>query len=1015
MKWTSEQLQAINDSGENIIVSAGAGSGKTAVLTERVITKLKNGININNLLILTFTNAAAAEMKERIRNAIIKEPELSSQLDYIDSAYITTFDSFSMSVVKKYYYLLNISPNITVLDSTICNNVRSQILDDIFEEYYEKRESNFIKLINDLTIKDDSSIKKSILDVNTNLDRLINKEEYLNSYISNYYNDDNINSLVGKYVSSLLMKINKINKLLEEIKYYCDSVFYDKYYQSLEKLINSNTYDELLKNINVKSPNAPRNSMTELKKTKEKISNEIKDLKKSLIFNNTSHIKETIEMTKSYSIAIINIIKELDKRLNEYKSSCDEYEFNDIAMMAIKVVKENKTTLEELKNNFNEIMVDEYQDTSDIQETFINLISNNNVYMVGDVKQSIYRFRNANPDIFKDKYLSYSNYNGGKKIDLLNNFRSRSEVLDDINKIFNIIMDSDIGGADYKETHQMIFGNTMYTDNHPDQNYNLEIYNYKREDKKYSNAEYEAFIIANDIKNKIDSGYLVIDKKTSKLRKANYGDFCILIDRKSNFELYKKIFEYLSIPLVIDYDEKITNEKDILIIKNIIDLIIKIYNKNYDTKFKYDIYSISRSYLFSNSDESFVEYCINNNFKDNEIYKICKSISDKLDTLNNRTIIDEIIEKFNFYEKSILVGDVKKVIIRLDYLKTLGENLSLLGYNIFDFNTYLENMTVNDSDITISMSANVPNNVKLMNIHKSKGLEFSICYFAGYSKKFNRDDLKHLINFDKELGFILPFYDDGIGNTIVKELYKNKYNYEDISERIRLFYVALTRAKEKMIIVLSLSDEDIIFNNDIKLEYNSFLSIIESIKDKLNNNIVNIDNVCLTKEYNYNHITNKIIDVENNKIDVNEISIKNDSVVEDHASKKINKLLTLEETKLLEYGTTVHELFEHTDFRNTTNEKVLSFLKHFDIERCIIYKEYEFITQINETEYHGIIDLLLEYDDHINIIDYKLKNINDDNYKKQLEIYKKYIESISNKKVNTYLYSIKDNVLQKID
>ena len=201
MKWTNEQLQAINDSGENIIVSAGAGSGKTAVLTQRVITKLKNGININNLLILTFTNAAAAEMKERIRTAIKKDSELTTQLDYIDSAYITTFDSFSMSVVKKYYYLLNISPNITVLDSSICDTVRKQLLDDIFEELYEKRDKNFIKLIDDLTIKDDSAIKKSILDVNINLDRLINKEEYLKSYIDEYYSDKNIDNLIDKYVS----------------------------------------------------------------------------------------------------------------------------------------------------------------------------------------------------------------------------------------------------------------------------------------------------------------------------------------------------------------------------------------------------------------------------------------------------------------------------------------------------------------------------------------------------------------------------------------------------------------------------------------------------------------------------------------------------------------------------------------------------------------------------------------------------------------------------------------------
>ncbi len=1015
MKWTNEQLQAINDSGQNIIVSAGAGSGKTAVLTQRVITKLKNGVNINNLLILTFTNAAAAEMKERIRNAIKEDLELSYQLDYIDSSYITTFDSFSMSVVKKYYYLLNVSPNIKVLDSSICNNVRKQLLDDIFEELYKRMDPNFIKMINDLTIKDDTNIKKSILDVNTKLDRLIDKEEYLNNYVDNYYCDENINILVDKYNSELLAKLSKLNSLIEEMQYYCDGDFFNNYQESFKKLIESKNYDEIVNNIDVKPPRLPRNSDEELKKIKEKVMTEQKNIKKILIYKNLEHIKETLYITKSYSISIINIIKELDKRLNEYKSSCDEYEFNDIAMMAIKVVKNNKSALEELKSSFNEIMVDEYQDTSDIQETFINLISNNNVYMVGDVKQSIYRFRNANPDIFKNKYLDYSNHNGGKKIDLLNNFRSRSEVLDDINNIFNTIMDTNIGGANYKETHQMKFGNSVYTENHPDQNFNLEIYNYKRDDKKYSFVEYEAFIIANDIKNKIDSGYKVIDKKTSKLRNVNYGDFCILIDRKSNFDLYKKIFEYLSIPLVIDYDEKITNEKDILIIKNIIDLVIRIYNKIYDEKFKYDFYSISRSYLFSDSDENYANYYINNNFKDSEIYKKCKNISSKLDSLNNRTIIDEIIKEFNFYEKSILVGDIKKVIIRLDYLKTLGENLSLLGYDIFGFNTYLEDMIINDSDITISMKANVPNNVKLMNIHKSKGLEFPICYFAGYSSKFNRQDINNAINFDKDLGFILPFYDDGLGSTIVKQLYKTKYNYEDISERIRLFYVALTRAKEKMIMVMSLSDEDVIYNDSLKLEYNSFLSIIESIKNKLSDKIINIKDINLTKEYNYNTFKSRNLEISNKKLCVDEISINNEIVSEDHASKKINKLLTLEEIKLLEHGTFMHEIFENTDFKTTTNEKILSFLKHFDINECKIYKEYEFITQIDDIEYHGIIDLILEYDDYINIIDYKLKNISDDNYRKQLSIYKKYIESISNKKVNTYLYSIMDDMLQKID
>ena len=162
-KWTNEQLRAINETGKNIIVSAGAGSGKTAVLTERVITKLQQGININSLLILTFTNAAASEMKNRIRDGISNIKELQEQLSYIDTAYITTFDSFMMSLVKKYYYLLNINPNVSIMDGSISTSLRSKYIDDIFLDLYKSKDECFLKLINDFTIKDDKLIKNAII------------------------------------------------------------------------------------------------------------------------------------------------------------------------------------------------------------------------------------------------------------------------------------------------------------------------------------------------------------------------------------------------------------------------------------------------------------------------------------------------------------------------------------------------------------------------------------------------------------------------------------------------------------------------------------------------------------------------------------------------------------------------------------------------------------------------------------------------------------------------------------
>jgi len=205
--WTKEQELAIYESGKNIIVSAGAGSGKTAVLSERVLEKLKSGIHINELLILTFTKAAAAEMKERIRKKIKKVPELKDELNLIDASYITTFDSFAMSIVKKYHYLLNVSANLSIIEASVIDIKKKEMLDNIFDYYYENNGSNFLELINTFCIKDDANIKKYILNINNKLDLRIDKIEYLEKYIENNYTEDKINKDISDYEKLLLNKI----------------------------------------------------------------------------------------------------------------------------------------------------------------------------------------------------------------------------------------------------------------------------------------------------------------------------------------------------------------------------------------------------------------------------------------------------------------------------------------------------------------------------------------------------------------------------------------------------------------------------------------------------------------------------------------------------------------------------------------------------------------------------------------------------------------------------------------
>jgi len=1039
VRWTEEQQQAIDLEGKNIIVSAGAGSGKTAVLTERVLRKLKSGVNIDELLILTFTKAAAHEMKERIRKAIKKVPSLSKQLDKIDSAYITTFDSYALSVVKKYHYILNVSNNISICEASLIHLEKEKIIEEIFEQLYAENNDNFLKLIGDFCTKDDKEIKEAIISISNKLDLKYDKEEYLLNYIEERFNDDVINNDIKNFTNIIVDKINLISNELKNLNMYVESDYYNKMYDALNKLLGSKTIEDISNNLEVKLPSIPRNTDELGKNSKDKISTLLKEIQSLCVYTNDEEIKNTILNTKPYIEIIIEIILKLDKDLNNFKYKKDLYEFNDIAKMAIKILKENSNIALELKNSLNEILIDEYQDTNDLQEDFISMISNNNVYMVGDIKQSIYRFRNANPYIFKNKYDTYTNGDVGIKIDLNKNFRSRKEVLDNINIIFNLIMDDLIGGAEYKVSHQMVFGNSTYeNEGKTSQNNNIEFYNYEFDKTKgYTKEETEIFIIANDIKNKIKNKYQIFDKDTLEIRDAKYSDFVILIDRTTNFDLYKKIFEYMSIPLSVLKDETITNGTDINLVKNILKLLINLKERNFNEDFKYAFMSVARSYLFRIDDNQIFEYILNNTYSESEIIQISNKILSKIDNLDISSLLNMIIDEFDFYNKLITVGNIKESIIRLEYIINITKNLEGIGYNIIDFYEYLEEISIKNYDIKFSSNNESSDSCKIMTIHKSKGLEYPICYYSSLYSKFNISDLKEKFIFDNTFGIIAPYVQDGIKNTIYKNLLKEKYLKEEISEKIRLFYVALTRCKEKMIVINSFNDDDIInrnglVENDIRLKYAAFSDILNSIKNDINEYINNIDldNIHMSKDYNLIKSTNYKAKIPSSdiKLNVQEINIENNIVEDKKFSKELNSLISKEMVEKLEIGIKIHYVLETLDFRNPDFSnldinsfyinKINKFLSNEifeDIENTKIIKEHEFIYEINNTEYHGIIDLILEKDEEIIILDYKLKNIDDDAYAKQLIGYKDYISKKTNKKISLYLYSILDETIKEIN
>ncbi len=996
--WTDDQWRAIYEDGSNILVSAGAGSGKTAVLTERVIRKIKDGISVSNLLVLTFTNEAAKEMKDRIRKAIIKN-NLTKELNLLESAYITTFDSFALSLVKKYHYALKISKNITNIDASIVNIKKNQIIENIFERYYKENDKfcDFIKIYGN---KDDKEIKKAIIDISNELDKKIEKEKYLKEYIQNNYNEKYLKNLIIEYQNYILEVKTEILDLYNNLLSNLENKQAENLINCMQELIQSTTYEEIKNSI----PVLPRLKLDEeIKPLKEELKKKIDILKNLTRYESIDKIYSSLLLTKDYTEIITKIILELDKEINEYKKTYDAYEFNDIAIMAIKIIKENEEIRNEIKNSFNEIMLDEYQDTSDIQETLISLIANNNVYAVGDQKQSIYRFRNANPFIFSNKYNEYSLNKGGIKIDLKDNFRSRKEVIESINELFSSVMDEKYGNAIYKLTHKMLFGNKSYENNKPNQNYSLEIYNYENKEK-HDIAEVEAFIIARDINEKIKNNYQVLDGKT---RNLEYGDICIIVDRSSNFNLYKKILEYNNIPVAIKKDQTLTTGYDIMVLRNLLNIVIKVNKEEYDEKFKYSYTSVSRSFLFEETDEQIYNEIKTNKYNQT-IIDLCKKI--KINEEVPSTIINKILETFNFYEKLIKIGNIEETFIKLDSIISLAQTLTDEDYTIEDFYEYLSQMIDGNDEIKYKINADSGNNVKLMTIHSSKGLQFSLCYFLGFNKDFNIEETKKSIYYDNKYGIIMPYYDEGLETIITKELSKNNYINEEISEKIRLLYVALTRAKEKMIIVSSIDEKEKYDEvpSNIKGTYRSFKDILSSTKSIEKYTKLVDDSI----DPNYIQNINKTLQKKEIKEKKEYIELNNKSNLQEekHYSKISTKLFTKEEISKMEFGTKIHEIFELEDFENPKNKYVKNFLNQ--IEKPLkIYKEHEFI----ENGVVGIIDLLLEYNDHYKIIDYKLKNISDEEYKKQLKGYKNYIEKITNKKTKTYLYSIIENKLIEID
>ena len=1009
IRYTDEQLEAITTPVYNTMISAGAGSGKTKVLTQRVFNHLANNIDVDRLLVLTFTNAAAAEMKQRVIKLLVEDDTLDpdikkAQLNKIDSAYIMTFDAYSLFLVKKYHQLLNVDKDIDIADSNIINGITDKFLDEIFEQQYVSNDI-FKDIISKYCVKDDDVVKGFVKSLNKKLDLIYDRDNFIKTYNDLFFSTSHLNDELDSYTSLLLQKLKPVDQMFNEISELDDL---NRFFNNWQGINNLSSYEEVRSYVANIAPVRKKNKEEydeDALALKDKIKDIIKEINELTKYDKSTLINDVL-VNKDYVNCLLDLAEELNRRINIYKKENNFYDFIDIAKLAIEVVDKNDEIRESIKNNFYEILIDEYQDTSDIQELLISKISNNNVYVVGDIKQSIYRFRYANPDIFRTKYENYSKGINGKKIDLTNNFRSRFEVLRDINLFFNKTMSSSVGGADYTRGHQLIAGNLSYI---KDDRYTCEILSYEKQ-KGIDSAYIEAQLIADDIKSRVNTFKL-------KDHLCDYRDITILMDRSSKFDVFKEVLTANNIPTFIETEERMSESDLLTVIRSIFKLLV-----NYD---KHAYISLERSFLCETSDEDIFNNIKNNIVFDSPTYIKINNIKTNIDTKTISNILDEIMDSFDVYGKLVKIKDVHASNVKIDYLYQLANNLNNLGYTYKDFNDYLVDVFDREDDIKFRIGSEVENAVRITNYHKSKGLEYNVVYYPCLSYSFNQQDKKGDFLFDKNHGIIMPAFinNRGLRDTFIKELYKYNYDLEDIGEKIRLFYVALTRAKEKMIIINSFDEKidpvDYPLDDMTKASIKNYSSMLTYIKNDLTNFIINknipevLENTSTKDIFTSLTKSNKLILKTNVEVIPQEVTTS-------HFSKQAG-LITKDILDKMEIGTKIHYYLEMLDFKNpdytNVDSKYINKIKAFidspllkNIKEAKIFKEYEFM----DDGKHGFIDLLLEYKDKIVIIDYKTKTIDDVHYDEQLNGYRTYIESLTSKPVYCYLYSIIDETYREV-
>ena len=852
-KWTEEQIAVIKHRDDNMLVSAAAGSGKTAVLIERVMGRLLDEmapINIDELLVVTFTRDAAGEMKERIGTAISKKLEeevakdansdislrLMKQYSLLSEAHMSTIDSFCKKVVMENFKEAEIDPGVRTMDDTEGVIIRKKVLEELLETEYEIRQADFINFVEYFARgKSDKILEDLILQLYRFSESLPDKESWFDREINKMeesFKGSEFEEVLLDYCRIVLAELRKEAERFVKLSLSpYGPVQYESTGSSDIELFTGLMKAESFENLLVLAENTgfarlSTKKTADVDEEKKELAKSIRDgykesfnkLKEDFLSENIEEIEASGKVTARVLKELIRLIRKFDKAYIEEKKKRNVLDISDWAHLALKVLLDEEgkpsSAAKAYKEQFAEIMIDEYQDSNLLQEKILTSISREpdgqpNIFMVGDVKQSIYKFRQAKPELFIEKYNKYSHGKKGKRIDLHSNFRSGPEVIDSVNSVFERTMTEPLGGIVYDEAARLVKGRDDKLQNELNK---TEILLFDKSDEipekllKLSDIELEAYMVAGRIKK------LMLEKEGLK-----YSNIAILLRTNVEWaESFRRILISEGIPAICESSVGYFSAWEVQVM---ISLLKILDNPHQDLP----LGTVLLSPIGGFDEQELAELRINS-CKDEDLWTILnlaenekslKFISwfneqrSKLIFTPVHELIKELYEESNFYSyvRAMPSGETRAANLdMLVYKAKAYEATSLHG--VVHFVRYIDKLRKYEVDFGEAGTGGAEA-VRILSIHKSKGLQYPVVFVSGMAKSMNNQDSRASMVIQAELGIGIDHFNIETREkkpTILKKMLAGKIRLENVAEEIRLLYVAMTRAEDKLLLTAGIED-----------------------------------------------------------------------------------------------------------------------------------------------------------------------------------------------------------------